>query len=374
MLERYNKLHRTNYPGKLDNSRLERYFQTKTLQKLKGRGMFCGMDYVGIKKLIPNAKYTRYDHSKNVAYSGWTLSEDLKVALTGGFHDVGTQDFSHVNSFKKGESLTQENDELDIKTILNNDEEILEYLFEDKLTVDDVCDYSKYPLLDKEIPSLCLDRVDGILSTCLFFAKTHSIEEIENLYYMLTYFENLNGMVIDLSVDRLKNFNGEIVLSECGEASYEDFFRAISCYSKLLLSKESRYVMELFGIVLRFYEDVGVIEDNDLFNLSEEEVIAKILDSKYRDIWLDFTSMDKVRIALPNQRKGLILYSKPKIRQANPLCFGQMTVCEIDGISGDFYRELVNLYKDIERTDKPLVGNLCESTVKVLSKYKKFSK
>lgn len=374
MLERYNKLYRTNYPGKLDNSKLERYFNTITLQRLKGRGMYCGMDYVGVPKLIPREKYTRYDHSKNVSYSGWTLSEDLKVALTGAFHDVGTLDFSHVNSFKKGEGLTQENDELDVKTILNKDEELLQYLYEDGLTVDDVCDYSKYPLLDKEIPALCLDRVDGILSTCLFFAKTHSYEEIEKLYYMLTYFENLNGMVIDLTVDRLKNFNGEIVLSEYGDAYYEDFFKAISCYSKILLSKESRYVMELFGIVLRFYEDVGVIENNDLFNLSEDELIGKILDSKHKDIWLDFTSMDKVRVALPNQRKGLILYSKPKIRQANPLCFGQMTVSEIDGISGDFYRELVNLYKDIENTDKPLVGNLSESTVKVLTKYKKFKK
>lgn len=374
MLEKYNNLHRTSYHGQLDNSKLERYFKTKTLQCLKGRGMFCGMDYVGVKKLVPNTKYTRYDHSKNVAYTGLTLSEDLKVALSGGFHDVGTLDFSHVNSFKKGESLTQNNDELDVKTILSKDEELLEYLHEDGLTVDDVCDYSKYPLLDKEIPALCLDRVDGILSACLFFAKTHSFEEIKNLYYMLSYFENLNGMVVDTSSDRLKDFSGEIVLSEHGDADYEDFFRAISCYSKILLSKESRYVMELFGIVLRFYEDVGVIEDNDLFNLSEDGLVNKILDSKYKDIWIDFTSMDKVRIALPNQTKGLILYSKPKIRYANPLCFGQMTVCEINDISGDFYWELVDLSEEIARANKPLVGNLSESTVKVLTKYKKIIK
>ena len=48
-----------------------------------------------------------------------------------------------------------------------------------------------------------------------------------------------------------------------------------------------------------------------------------------------------------------------------------MEVCEIDSISGDFYKELNNIYKDIKLTDKPITGNLNKETVKVLSKYKK---
>ena len=48
-----------------------------------------------------------------------------------------------------------------------------------------------------------------------------------------------------------------------------------------------------------------------------------------------------------------------------------MEVCEIDSISGEFYRELNNLYEDINLTDKPITGNLSKETVKILSKYKK---
>ena len=48
-----------------------------------------------------------------------------------------------------------------------------------------------------------------------------------------------------------------------------------------------------------------------------------------------------------------------------------MEVCEIDGISGEFYRELNILYEDINLTDKPITGNLSKETVKILSKYKK---
>ena len=125
LVEKYNNLNK-----KDSNSILDKYFKTKTLQRLKGKGLFCGMDYVGIKSLIPNEYYSRYDHSKNVAYTAWKLSEDLKIALTGAFHDVGSMSFAHVNSFKKGDSLSQENDEINVRDVLLRDEELLYYLLQ----------------------------------------------------------------------------------------------------------------------------------------------------------------------------------------------------------------------------------------------------
>lgn len=365
LVEKYNNLNKQN-----SNSILDKYFETKTLQRLKGKGLFCGMDYVGIDSLRPNEYYSRYDHSKNIAYTAWKLSEDLNIALTGAFHDVGSLSFAHVNSFKRGDSLTQENDELSIKDVLSMDKELLDYLNDDGINIDDVVSTKKYPLIDKKIPALCLDRVDGILATCLFWAKSHSFEEIDSLYNMLTYFENLNGINFDFSNERLRNFNGEIVLSEYGGAEYEDFFRAINMYSRLLLTKEDRYLMEVLGLTLKYYEDIGFITEKELFELSEQEIIYKVLDSNYSDVLEDVLSLKKVSYAKEDD-DGLIIVSKPKIRQANPLCIGQMEVCEIDGISGEFYRELNNLSKDIELTDKPIIGNLDKKTVKVLSKYKK---
>lgn len=365
LVEKYNNLNMQN-----SNDALDKYFRTKTLQRLKGKGLFCGMDYVGIDSLKPNEYYSRYDHSKNIAYTAWKLSEDLKIALTGAFHDVGSLSFAHVNSFKKGDSLIQESDELNIKDVLLRDKELLEYLHDDGIKLDDVVSAKRYPLIDKKIPSLCLDRVDGILATCLFWAKTHSFEEIESLYNMLTYFENLNGMCFDASNERLRNFNGEIVLSEYNEAEYEDFFKAINTYSKLLLTKEDRYLMEILGLSLKYYEDIGLITEKDLFELSEQDIIFKILDSKYSHILKDVLSLEQVSYAT-NEDTGLVIVSKPKIRQANPLCFGQMEVCEIDGLSEKFYRELNDLYEDIKLTDKPITGNLSKETVKILSKYKK---
>lgn len=358
------KLHNPNIDCKL-----ERYFNTKTLKRLSGRGMFCGMDYVNIKELIPLEMYTRLDHSKNVAYSAVTLADKLEIPLAGAFHDVGTLSFAHVNSFKKGNALKQDDDELNIKSILEQDEELLTYLHEDNINIADVIFPEKYPQIDKGVPSLCLDRLDGILTTCLIWAHSHSFEEIKKLYFMTGYLENLNGLVVDCFSTRFQDFTGEMYIED-GELDVEDFFAAINTYSKKLLSKESRYMMEVLGLALNYYEDIGLITENDLFNLSEQEIISKILDSRYSDIWQDITTFDKVDYA-KEDASGLTVISRPKIRQANPLCLACMTLCEVNGISGDFYRELNNLYAELELIDKPITGNLSAYTVKTLSKYLK---
>ena len=195
-------------------------------------------------------------------------------------------------------------------------------------------------------------------------------EQIEDFYHMIYYFENLNGMFFDISSPRLKEFNGELVLdNQFSKFEYEDFFGAINVYSKKLLSKESRYMMEILGAMFRYYEDINLIIEKDLFELSENEVIEKILDSKYRDVFIDVTSFDKVSYA-KDLDDGLAVISKTKIRYANPLYLSQMTVCEIDDISSENYQELNPIWEDIILMDRPVKGNLRNETVKVLSKYK----
>lgn len=382
LVEQYNKMHREDYINLLKKDgnisvgesilRLEKYFNTKTMQRLKSKGMFCGMDYVKMEKLKPNEYYSRFDHCVNISYAAGVLGyRGLAEQLSGLFHDVGTYSFAHVNSFKKGDGLTQENDEMSVKEVLKQDKEVLEYLYQDGINIDDVVDYTKYPLLDKPLPCLCLDRADGILSTCLFWAKSHNFEDVKNLYYMESFVTNLNGTTWDYLSDRLNDAHekGEMCIGDTYKAEIEDYFKAINSYSSILLSKESRYFMQVFGMVLNYYQELGLFTDRDLFFKSEQEIINRILDSKYSYVWLDFIHMSKVWYA--NSDKGLVIISQPKIRQANPLVWGQMQLCEVHDISGDFYRELNPLREAIENSYKPLVGNLSHSTVKVLSRYNK---
>jgi hypothetical protein len=187
---------------------------------------------------------------------------------------------------------------------------------------------------------------------------------------MLGYIDSLGGVSFDPNNERFKDFNGEICISEHYNVEFEDFFKAINAYSSILLSKEDRFMMEILGLTLRYYEDIKLISEQDLFNLSEQEIINKIMDSNYSHVLKDILSIEKVRYANPSD-DGIILLTKPKIRQASPLCRSVNYISEIDGISGDFYRELNPLGEAIELTDKPITADLSNQTVKVLSKYKR---
>ena len=365
LVEQYRELNKEN-----SNEKIDKYFNTKTLKRLKGKGLFCGMDFVNIKLLKPNEYYSRFDHSRNVAYTAWKLSEDLPTTLAGAFHDVGSLSFAHVNSFKNNEGLTQENDELSIKSVLEADEELLAMLEEDNIKLEDVINPKKYPLIDKSIPALCLDRLDGIFATCLFFAKTHSFSQIEDLYNMVWYFEDLNGMRVYEHNDRFKDFNGEIVLNEYNNVYFEDFIKATNAYSSILLSKEDRFMMQILGLTLKYYEDIKVINEKDLFNLSEKEIIDTILNSKYSSVLEDVLAIEKVRYTTSTD-DGIILIPKTKIREANPLCICVAEIHTIDEISGNSYLELNNLGESIELTDKPITADLSKSTVQILKKYQK---
>lgn len=134
---------------------------------------------------------------------------------------------------------------------------------------------------------------------------------------MLAYFENLNGQCVGIFNSRFENFIGEMALDEGYDAEFEDFFRAINIYSKLQLTKEDRYFMELLGLALNYYEDIGTIQEEDLFHLSEQEIINKIFDSIEKSVLEDILSLEEVRYATPEDN-GIVVVTQPKISQCTP--------------------------------------------------------
>lgn len=363
LVEKYIELYKKGYSEVFD-----KYLHTKTMQRLKGIGMYCGMDYVGINMLRPKNDYTRYDHSVVTCYGTYALTEDLIQALAALFHDSGTAPFSHVNSYKNGEGETQENDEEDVLTILKKDKELLEHLKNDKINLLDVCDASKYPIVDKERPALCMDRLDGILSTCLLCTGKLDFEYISELINMVVVFEQKDYSWCYPMNERLESYNIEIGLNEMGsKLCYEDFFEAISIFGRMLQSKESRYAMTLLGDILKIMELEGIISGNEN---SETEIIKKMVNSKYKNLWLDFTKLSKVE-EVDESTNGYVLTPKSKIRYTFPLVWDGTSPTDFFGISGELYDDYIKLQDQLDKIDIPLKGNLSEESEKILLKYKK---
>ena len=171
-----------NYIDKLENEEIKKYFKmlskeypifidkyinTKELQRLKHIGQFCGCDYT--KLYSCKYWYSRLDHSIACALMTYNFTKNKTQTLGALFHDLGTPAFSHCIDFLLNDSENQESSEKSIDEIISNSKEILKLLEKDNIEVYDVTNIDKYTILENQKPKLCVDRLEGVLHTALIW-------------------------------------------------------------------------------------------------------------------------------------------------------------------------------------------------------------
>lgn len=107
--------------------------------------------------------FSRYEHSVGVMMLLRKLDAPLEEQVAGLLHDVSHRAFSHVYDWVV-EDRTQ-NKALELSQDLLHDDfiknsELPEILLRHGLDPDRISDYHNFPLLEKDIPELCADRVD----------------------------------------------------------------------------------------------------------------------------------------------------------------------------------------------------------------------
>ncbi len=167
---------------------IDKYLNTKTLNRLKCIAQFCGVDYT--KLYSPLFLYTRFDHSLVVAHMTWHFTHDKKETIAALLHDVGTPCFAHCIDYVFGDYTNQESSEKSIINMIEKDGELLNYLKEDRLTLNDFMDCSNYHILENKSLKLCTDRLDGILHTSYIWLHTHSLDQIKEVYDDMVILKN----------------------------------------------------------------------------------------------------------------------------------------------------------------------------------------
>lgn len=76
---------------------------------------------------------------------------------------------------------------------LRLDKDILKFLEEDGITLEDLEDFSKYHILENRSPKLCTDRLDGVLHTAYIWLHTHSLDDIKEVFSDLTLLKSEDG-------------------------------------------------------------------------------------------------------------------------------------------------------------------------------------
>lgn len=280
--------------------------ETPCMQRLRHVGMNCGCEYTSFPRFAGLEPYSRFDHSLGVALIVWRFTHDEQQATAGLLHDVASPVFAHVVDFLKGDYLVQESTEDGTRAIIDGDETLQRVLSAHGLKTDDVCDYHIYPIADNDSPRLSADRLEYTLGNLLNY-RIRTIDEVKAFY-------------ADLSVGTNEDGAPELVFSDAKIA--EDFALASLACSRIYVSDEDRYAMQMLSELLKDAIGLGVLSEADLLT-TEPEVITKLMrDSRTAAAWNRCRAYHAMRRAQAPEGEGQWRRIAAKKRYIDPLIAG----------------------------------------------------
>ena len=249
------------------------YINTPEMLRIDGIAMSCGTMYT--KVYNDKYFYSNLTHSIAVALIVWHFTHDKKQTISGLFHDIATPVFKHCIDFMNGDSEHQESIEERTEQIIRNSKEIMNLLTRDNIRVEEVSDYHIYPIADNDTPKLSADRLEYTLSGGLYQVKVFDLDDIEKYYNNLIVTKNEDGI---------------------DELTFQDFIHNISKMWPRWIEDEDRLCMQFIADIVKSMKVKGYIKVEDLYNLSEKEVIQLIKnceDTYISDAFTNFENATK---------------------------------------------------------------------------------
>ena len=287
------------------------YINTPEMQKQAGVSVSCGCFYS--KMFQNNLWYSSLDHSVAVALIVWNFTKDKKQTLAGLFHDIATPAFKHCIDFMNGDYEKQESTEELTTKIIQTSKEIMKLLDRDNITVEEVSDYHIYPIADNDTPMLSADRLEYTLSNGLGVRKNlWNLEEVKQIYQNIEVQKNEDG------VEELGFKDKEIA---------EKFVSIMSNLSSFYITNEVKLSMQFLADIMRKMSAKKLINQSDLYRLSEKEIIDRIENCQEENIaecfkvWREATSIHESDVPVLDKYcvsiKAKMRYIVPIVRYEN---------------------------------------------------------
>lgn len=299
---------------------LNEYINTKEMQKQSGISVSCGTYYTKLfDKMI---WYSSLDHSIAVSLIVWNFTKDKKQTLAGLFHDIATPVFKHSIDFMNGDYEKQESTEELTTRIINESQEIMKLLKRDGIKVEEVDNYHIYPIADNDTPMLSADRLEYTLSNGLGVRK-----KVWNLNDIKEIYDNIEVQKNEQGIDEL-GFKDKTIA--------EKFVKGMRILSNSYIDNKTKLSMQFLADIIKKMYNQNLIKQNDLYNLSEKEIIQKIENCKYDNISESFKKWENTTKIYESENYQENKYCKSirtKIRYINPLINDNGKYTRIDKIS-----------------------------------------
>lgn len=311
------------------------YIDTPEIQRLSGISMLCGTDYSKIYNYV--SFNSVLDHSVGVALIIWNFTKDKKQTLSGLFHDIATPTFKHCIDFMNGDSEHQESTEERTEQIIKSSEKIMSLLNRDGIKVKEISDYHIYPIADNDTPKLSADRFEYTFSNGIFLYDAWDLDEVSKYYNDIVVLKDEEG------IDELGFKTPQIC---------KGYLHAILPIFANYDSDNNRTVMQFFADIVKSMNVKGYITIDDLYVLSEEDVINRIKncdDTYIKDSFAKFQNAKFVYGSdIPINNKYCISV-KGKKRYIVPLTQNNGKVCRINEIDKTANEEVEN-YMNLKRS------------------------
>jgi len=315
---------------------LHEYINTPEMQRIHKISMSCGTDYS--KCFNIRYFYSNLDHSVGVALIIWNFTHDKKQTLAGLFHDIATPVFKHCIDFMNGDSENQESTEEKTTEIIRNSKSIMQLLKRDNINLEEIDDYKRYPIADNDTPKLSADRFEYTFSSGLTFFRVWELDKIEKIYNNIIISKNEEG------IDELTFKDIDVC---------EEYIDIISMLWPEWISYKDKIVMQFLADICKSMNNAGYLTIDDLYNLSEQDIINKILtceDLYISECFKKFLNTNKVYTSSTQVDNKYCVNVKTKTRYINPLVKTELGTIRVAEISEKANKTLQN-YLNIKNND-----------------------
>lgn len=295
------------------------YINTPEMNRISKISLNCGTDYS--KCFNIRYWYSNLEHSIGVALIVWHFTKDKKQTLAGLFHDIATPTLKHCVDFMNEDYEKQESTEERTTEIIKNSKEIMKLLKRDGIKIEEVNDYKIYPIADNDTPRLSADRFEYTFSCGLTAFRVWELDKIRKIYNNIVITKNEDGL------DELAFKDKEIC---------EEYINIISNLWPKWVDDKDRTVMQFLADMCKSMNNAGFLTIEDLYRLSEKEVINKFLNCKDKYLSNCFKNFQMATDVYKSDKFIKDKYCvnvKAKTRYIIPLAFDGQNFVRINTIS-----------------------------------------
>jgi len=295
---------------------------TKAMQRLKGVCQYSTLQFL-------SSKYntTRFDHCLGVYFLLKKLNAPYEEQIAGLIHDVSHFAFSHLIDFVYDRGHTQDvHEEFHEKIIM--DSEIPDLLKKHNLNLSYILEEKNFPLLEREIPDLCADRMD-------YFIRDSFTTELIDAKKAIEY---LNALTL---------FNNEIVIKNQALAKEiaENFMKMnLNFWGNSFIAATLNIGADALKIALKN----NIITEKDFF-LTDKELTQKLISSNNKEI------LEKLEIIKDSNNfqqgtpKDHDLHKTTKARFIDPKFIQDGELLTLSDVDQEFKQKLENFKKIYEK-------------------------